>query len=219
MIRLAEDVHPAYDEPSQVPNAESRKDRNDSAESNVAVAIIDEPTFVGKARALTEYIRNRIVSLGSAPVSTESQIPPESVSVVAHEVPIELSFTVGMDTLERILAPRYYPSPSEMHSSLKDFLSANRLVSSRRVTPGQLSEVQATRELEVLSLARGYLDVTRLSIVDIGDDIEAFSSSEVRQRIGEGDAKMWVKMVTPSIAEYIKAEGLYSTPVVNGTTS
>lgn len=184
MIRLARDIHPA------VPQGEHN--------ANVAVAIIDEPTFVGKARILTDFLQRRIISLS-----------PSSDSLPAFTPSPELTFLVGMDTLERILATRYYPSPSEMRDYLKAFMTTSRLVCARRVIPGQLDAQSEAKEKEVLALAREYLDVERLTIVELEEDIESYSSSEIRRRIEAGDEEIWRNMVTPSIAEYITVEGLY----------
>ncbi|KAI0685961.1 hypothetical protein BC835DRAFT_1381343 [Cytidiella melzeri] len=180
MIRLAREVVPPSHE--------------DHTDSNVAVAIIDEPTFVGKARVLDVFLRQRMISLSS----------PPSISSTP-----ELTFLVGMDTLERILATRYYLSPSEMRADLMQLMATSRLICARRVMAGEPGEAQA-KEREVISLAGDYLDLQRLVIVDLDGDVESYSSSEVRRRIGEGSEQLWMKMVTSDIAEYIVAHGLYN---------
>lgn len=182
MVRLARDVYSPQGEHN----------------ANTAVAIIDEPTFVGKARILTDFLQRRIISLSPS----SDSLPPITPSP-------ELTFLVGMDTLERILATRYYPSPSEMRDYLKAFMTTSRLVCARRVVLGQLNAQSEAKEKEVLALAREYLDVERLTIVDLEEDIESYSSSEVRQRIEAGDEEIWRNMVTPSIAEYVTVESLY----------
>lgn len=191
MIHLSRDVA----RPNGRPQVES-------GDSNVAVAIIDEPTFVSKSRVLTAFLQDR---LRSTSLSDHA-----GTSLVDTPEDAELTFIVGMDTLERILAPRYYSSPTDMRASLREFLSTAQLICSRRATPGTLSEADRRREQEVLALARDYLDLSQLSIVDIGEDVEAYSSSEVRQRIADGDTVLWKNMVTASIAGYIGNEGLYS---------
>ncbi|KAI0033530.1 hypothetical protein K488DRAFT_6636, partial [Vararia minispora EC-137] len=67
--------------------------------ANVAVGIIDAPTFVGKASVLQEAIRARVRGT------------------------LRLTFLQGMDTLERFLAVRYYGSNDAMHESLARFFS------------------------------------------------------------------------------------------------
>lgn len=211
MIRLSQDISLVKQSGrSNTSTPHPLKMSDDPLQSNVAVAIIDEPTFVGKARTLNEFLREKIASLATLSVTSGSQA---SFAVPSEDpVPIdpELTFIVGIDTLERILATRYYPSPSEMRRYLKQFMSSARLICSRRIIPGQLGDLQAEREKAVLALAREYLDVAKLSVVDLSKDIESFSSSEVRQRIAEGNTEVWTKMVTPSIAEYIHVQGLYA---------
>lgn len=187
MIRLAEDI--------------GRSSHDNATHSNVAVAIIDEPTFVGKAHILNEFLRQRMSSiLPPAVIPSET---PENASVLTPE----LTFVVGMDTLERILAPRYYPSSSEMRACLKDFMVTSRLTCSRRTIPGQPNNKE--KEEEVLFLARDYLDIGRLEIVDLETELETYSSSEVRRRVGEGDMQIWKTMVTSSVAEFLTSQGLY----------
>jgi nicotinamide-nucleotide adenylyltransferase len=187
MIRLAEDV--------------GRSSRGDTTHSNVAVAIIDEPTFVGKAHILGDFLRQRISSIqSSTAVSTEA---PENASICSPE----LTFIVGMDTLERILAPRYYPSSLQMRNCLKGFMATSRLICSRRTIPGQSNHEE--KEEEVLSLARDYLDMERLEVVDLEAELQTYSSSEVRRRIGDGDTLIWKTMVTSNVAEFITNRGLY----------
>ncbi|RXW25520.1 hypothetical protein EST38_g347 [Candolleomyces aberdarensis] len=81
---------------------------------NLAIAIVDEPTFVGKSRVLQEYLRNRLATLLP---ETQSHPCNANVNVGADAstktIPInqrpQLTFIVGMDTLERLFSPRYYP--------------------------------------------------------------------------------------------------------------
>ncbi|KZT01369.1 uncharacterized protein LAESUDRAFT_731208 [Laetiporus sulphureus 93-53] len=60
---------------------------------NVAVAIIDEPTFVGKSRALLQYLRQRVSFLvHSSPVALQSQGMPDAMP--DHVTP-QLTFLLG----------------------------------------------------------------------------------------------------------------------------
>ncbi|KAF8740077.1 hypothetical protein AX14_008712 [Amanita brunnescens Koide BX004] len=70
---------------------------------NVAVAIIDEPTFVGKSSQLRSFLKQRIWDAGAV------ECPP-----------IQLSFILGFDTLERLVAPRYYGSVEQMTLALPE---------------------------------------------------------------------------------------------------
>ncbi|TFK27817.1 hypothetical protein FA15DRAFT_613355, partial [Coprinopsis marcescibilis] len=80
---------------------------------NVAVGIIDEPTFIGKSRILKEYFDIRVSSLQQPPpnlLSTDSNGPGD----VAVSPKSQLTFLVGMDTLKRILSPKYYSPPPDL---------------------------------------------------------------------------------------------------------
>ncbi|KAG9124626.1 hypothetical protein FRC07_010874 [Ceratobasidium sp. 392] len=71
---------------------------------SVAVAALNEPRFVGKSTLLLEQLSKRSAQLGDAETST-----------------IELAFQMGWDTIIRVFAPRYYPSPDAMLASFKHF--------------------------------------------------------------------------------------------------
>lgn len=175
-------------------------------DANVAVAIIDEPTFVGKSRILLEFMRSRVSTLSASfPIPSQASL---SLSP-------ELIFVVGLDTLERILAVRYYEDDDHMRRSLHGFLSSSgdnsRLLCARRSIPGSLKSPSEHERL-VLELARKHIDIKRLEMIDIGATIEAYSSSEVRERVAHSDS-LWERMVLPRVAEYIKDQQLYiSTP-------
>lgn len=67
-------------------------------DGNVAIAITDEPTFVGKSKVLQEYLRTRLRLL----------FTEDAQGASLHA---QLSFIVGLDTLERLFSPKYYPPP------------------------------------------------------------------------------------------------------------
>lgn len=167
-------------------------------DSNVAVAIIDEPTFVRKSRVLQEYLGRRLQLFASGGSSSPAPKP-------------ELTFVVGIDTLERILAVRYYSTEENMRRSLNEFLGFggddSRLVCARRVTPGSL-ETPDEREHRVAAAVHDYVAPEKVVMVDIGEKIESYSSSEVRERVASGDT-LWTQMVTPEVAQYIRKEHLY----------
>ena len=98
-----------------------------------------------------------------------------------------------------------------MRRSLQQFLSASgdasRLLCARRVTPGSL-EASGDRERRVAVEVSKYLEPGCVEMVDIGEDVESYSSSEVRGRIAEGDS-LWTWMVPAAVAEYITTQGLY----------
>ena len=169
------------------------------AETNTAVAIIDEPTFVGKSRKLHEYLQHRLSLFVSEDPSAPTNVKPE------------LTFLVGVDTLERILAVRYYNTEENMRQSLNQFLSSDgdgsRLICARRVTPGS-HETPNEHARRVSVQARDYIAEDRVAMVDLGNDVESCSSSEIRHRISRGDS-IWRQMTLTAVADYIVKQGLY----------
>lgn len=171
--------------------------------ANVAVAIIDEPTFVGKSRNLRAFFQNRFDKLAST-------TPP---SPIYHT---QLTFLLGFDTLERFILPRYYPSEAEMLTSLRTFLSPDgddsRIVCARRSTPAQSKEADRSDEEKKLALVQEFISSERIVLIDIGGDERTYSSSAVRDiiaRLGLSSGE-WRKFVPRRIVEYIVNEKLFS---------
>ncbi|KAI5884887.1 Nucleotidylyl transferase [Schizophyllum commune H4-8] len=156
-----------------------------------AVAVTMEPTFVGKARALRRW-------LGAQDMGTEAP---------------KLSFLVGYDTLQRILAPKYYGSPDAMRAALHSFFEEDgaRLVVARRDAaaypafdggedmPALLEEFREGIEERDFEEEEGGVSAERLTMI---------SSSAVRKAVSREDPS-WPELVPRSIAEYIRENGLY----------
>ncbi|KAF7773557.1 hypothetical protein Agabi119p4_5724 [Agaricus bisporus var. burnettii] len=162
---------------------------------NVAIGVINEPTFVGKSTLLLDFLRSHLKSLRGE-----------------NDIKLELSFILGLDTLERLIAPRYYPSEAEMLNALRRFLSPaeenSLVVCARRNQPAT-----ATSD-DKLKLAKEFIDSGRVLMINIGDDESTYSSTAVRNAIneyglGEEGRKSWGKYVPESIADYIAREKLY----------
>ena len=172
--------------------------------SNVAVAIIDEPTFVGKSACLQSFFKARFLALAAArpsPTTYDTQ----------------LTFSLGLDTLERLVQPHYYPSQSYMIESLRKFLSPgpdgddSYIVCARRV-PSKSSLHQTSDSSLTLTPAQEFIASERITLIDIDEDLRSYSSSEVRDvlaRLGV-DSSGWKKLVTARVADYIVSEKLYS---------
>ena len=167
--------------------------------ANVAIAIIDKPTFVGKSSTLLEFLQRRLTT----------------------PLPIELTFLVGLDTLERLFSPRYYTSESDMMASLRQFLSAapqgdnSRIVCAKRVTEASQS-IENLEDLPSLALAKEFRESDRIVIIDIGNIVNSYSSSTIRSAIGRFGLEQsidqdsgWKSMVTRDIADYIVEQRLY----------
>ncbi|TFY71680.1 hypothetical protein EVG20_g1334 [Dentipellis fragilis] len=171
----------------------------DMAPANVAVAIMDEPTFVGKSAALLAFLRARFATSASR---DESYTPK-----------VQLTFLQGTDTLERLLAPRYYGSLENMRAALSRFFAADgddsRVVCARRVMANTLEAAEAAEvEQRALDTMKDMGILEKVSFINIGDDKNSFSSSEVRGKIARGD-ESWKAMVTHGISQYIEENNLY----------
>ena len=170
---------------------------------NVAVAAIDEPTFVGKARQLREFllakIRNIIKLSTGEGERGDSTIPVPS---------LQLHFIVGFDTAVRMFSTRFYTSQVAMISSLKTFFDPvgdNCVVvcARRSLKDGASQEDRDTEEREFKENAdvKYYIEIGRVVLVDMPGDLQAISSTKVRK--GGWD------LVPPSIRDYIEREKLY----------
>ncbi|OSC98241.1 Nucleotidylyl transferase [Trametes coccinea BRFM310] len=204
MVLLAQDL--ARSRARNIPAARETVPEAAPHEPNVAVAIIDEPTFVGKSAILRDFLSKRITELlGPAEVaSASSSVPPPSP---------KLTFLMGTDTIVRLFAPRYYADEKSMMAALRRFLSPDgddaRVVCARRVSRGVPRAEEERIEVEMSEFARKIVPIQKLSFVDIGERECTFSSSEVRESLAKRDER-WKDMVTRSIAEYITSRTLYT---------
>ena len=174
--------------------------------ANVAIGIIDEPTFVGKSSSLLTFLRNRFLSFSSTdPLAT------------IHD--IQLTFIVGYDTLERLTLPRYYPSESQMLLSLRKFLSPppggddSRLVCARRSSlPSGSPVTKDTRPQDArLQPMQEFIVSGRVAFIDIEEEVRTSSSTAVRDAISRSgfQSKGWRRHVTTEIATYLERDKLY----------
>lgn len=151
-------------------------------EVNAAVGLVDAPAFVHKAEIL------------------HAALPAGA----------QLTFVQGIDTLERFFAPRYYGDGSitAMHAALRRFFAPDgdnsRIICTRRVV--ELADPQG--ELAIFEAAREWVDAKRINMVDIDNELQTFSSSEVRAKVRAKD-NSWRQMVPEGIARYIEEHDLY----------
>ncbi|TDL25689.1 hypothetical protein BD410DRAFT_784726 [Rickenella mellea] len=196
----------------EVDDSSTRPSGGTTNTANVAVAIIDEPTFVRKSSVLLAALQERIQSLLS------------SSTPAAHPAPTpQLTFLVGLDTLERMFAPRYYPSPDAMLASLSKFLGSppsgegSRVVCARRVmsewiVPGaeddvSLDKYMRLREDAVVHAAHIFVDDGSVAFFNLNGEEMSLSSSGVRKKVKDGTE--WRDMVPPNVADCISQERLY----------
>lgn len=163
--------------------------------ANVAIAIIDKPTFVGKSSTLLDFLQQRFTT----------------------PLPLELTFLVGLDTLERLFSPRYYTSETDMMASLRQFLSpAPQGDNSRIVCAERVSSPAEAVQCTDLPLAKEFMESDRIVMINIGNVVNSYSSSVIRSAIGRfglgqsvDQVDGWKSMVTKDIADYIIEERLY----------
>ncbi|KAG5638481.1 hypothetical protein H0H81_012413 [Sphagnurus paluster] len=169
---------------------------------NLAIAIIDEPTFVGKSSILQTFFKNWFAATPHNP-----------------HYDIQLNFMLGFDTLERLIQPRYYGSQEQMLTSLRKFLSPgpegdnSRVICARRASSSFSATFGHSSESTELALVQEFIASGRISIIDIEEDVRSYSSSEVRdtiRRLGL-ESREWRKLVPNDVATYIIRENLYST--------
>ncbi|KIK99955.1 hypothetical protein PAXRUDRAFT_822131 [Paxillus rubicundulus Ve08.2h10] len=176
---------------------------------NVAIAIIDEPTFVGKSATLLRFLRTRLAS----PMNSSSLSSATGRQEGAFPLPYpELTFLLGYDTLGRLFSPKYYPSEEIMSQMLQAFLSPNeegcRIVCAHRTIPETSQKELRGKTLEV---AQEFIASGRIILIDIGAREQTYSSSEVRAKVAAGD-EAWKYLVTGVIANYIMGNALYAQP-------
>ncbi|KAF9532473.1 hypothetical protein CPB83DRAFT_846849 [Crepidotus variabilis] len=173
--------------------------------SNVAIAVTDQPTFVGKSSVLSQFLTERLSTLGEGP---ETSRP-------------ELTFLLGLDTLERLFSLRYYPSDSAMACSLRKFLSPYpgdncRIVSANRVF---ISSIPSPEDwaIESRSLREDLEKSGRIATINLDQQLSTYSSSAVRESLAKGDLSssgneslIWKDLVTSEVARYIQEHRLYT---------
>ncbi|KAL5486095.1 hypothetical protein ACEPAI_7139 [Sanghuangporus weigelae] len=212
MTLLAKELEDAPIEPGSSPTR-----------GNIAVAIIDEPTFVRKSAVLRQYLRNLVTNLdGTRSDDSESEVKDPK------RKEIKLSFLMGFDTLERFLAPRYYNnSLIGMHDALRKFFASPPTGDSSEVVCAwrgqkQVSQLHAGQPLqkeeqvtqdqerlhETLSIAQPFIAAGSVSFILLTDYEMSLSSTEVRGR-RMGGTQEWRTMIPLRVGDYIENQGLY----------
>ncbi|KZT67950.1 hypothetical protein DAEQUDRAFT_367824 [Daedalea quercina L-15889] len=213
MLLLARDILRVFPAHSHIVSGAASPNPHD----NVAVAIIDEPTFVGKSSVLLSCLRHRL-SAPSASLSTLARPPSSSESQslditapLSSVLRPQLTFLVGTDTLERLFAPRFYASPEAMRVALHRFFSSHpdgddaRIVCARRALNTAADDEE---EAKLKAAIREFAEDGRVLLVDIPEELRAVSSTKIRQG-AKGEDEAWRRMVTPAVAEYIVEHDLY----------
>lgn len=189
------------------------EDKSESAHANFAIAIVDEPTFVGKAAVLRQFLHTRISGLYPPATTLDGMAISPTSDEISIPVP-RLVFLLGFDTLVRLLSPRYYASEAAMMDALRLFFSPAGddcyVMCARRKLAEVEHTVQEEVEAQTLSAAKEFVESKRVALISIGADSvdEQTSSSQVRTKVALQD-ETWRRLVTPSIANYIIQNSLY----------
>lgn len=165
--------------------------------NNVAVAIIDQPTFVGKSTILHSFFQSKLASMHT----------PLAAGMGALHRP-KLTFLLGSDTLVRVFAPKFYASEEEMTRLLQNFLFPDgqdcQIICAHR--PNVTIDEEVKRM--ALNAYRKFVDRERIHFINIGDDEQTLSSTQVRVTVAAGKDD-WKRLVTDLVANYIIENGLY----------
>ena len=209
----------------------------DELDSNIAIAIINEPLFIDKSTALLHFLSHQLSSFTSLSLHESTTKPAPN---------FHLSFLLGLDTLERLFLPRcYFGGIKEpMLNALWNFFDndKSRFVCAWRDsssypsfnTPPQaqpvsdLSKDESTTEVAdqdqgshlIPPAAREFILTHQITMIDIGTEKQSISSSCVRSlRPGmEDGSSVWKGLVGLGIGRYIEENQLYLRPSMSNLT-
>lgn len=203
----------------------------------VAVAIVAEPTFVAKAKALVRLLKETGAGAGAwsngngaghdtlheaSPTSPASSSTPSTPSRRAtasphphssSDPPPAVTFLVGTDTLVRIFDGKYYPLGG-MDAALEELFSMAWLVCARRGSGGDSTDVTDTRAQEDALLARAdvarWVGRGRIRLIRAPESVADVSSTRVRSalRMGAGAGALRGLCADP-VAKYLLEQRLY----------
>ena len=203
MILLAKEMA-AVQPQSEIPNSSASL-------RNVGVAVIDEPTFVGKSNKVLAYLDGRLQG--------RSRALNERVSSTAL---CQLTFILGYDTLLRLFEPRFYGSRDSMGLALLKFFAGydeggdnSIVVCSRRFSNNTLvaDDPSGTREENQFLMSEDVTSYVKRGLVimmDIGSKEQRMSSTQVRVASGSSAEGHLIQLCPRLIVEYIQKVHLYS---------
>ncbi|KAG8861531.1 hypothetical protein FRB91_006239 [Serendipita sp. 411] len=197
-----------------------------SSLGNVAVAAIDEPTFVGKSQKLRETISKRLQSLVDD--------APGAISPIT-DFRLELYFVLGLDTVTRLFDPKFYnDSEDQMRRALDQFFNLAReggdnsyVICARRTLSKEGGEPPLREEKEGKEQAEEFLSSAMVSpyvrqgkilLFDFENPLlKQVSSTKARnsvrwsysEPVEEQREAMIETNLTRRIATYIAHAGLY----------
>ncbi|KAE9399240.1 hypothetical protein BT96DRAFT_820884 [Gymnopus androsaceus JB14] len=171
----------------------------------IAVAIIDEPTFVGKSRVLREFLEERIRR-------------QQALRDLPDTRAFQLTFILGYDTLERLFATKYYDSSEEkMYQALHGFFAPtsdnsggddSRVVWGRRSASSYPHAASTSTSTSVEVSSSDSSDVREGVKTYRGSDLDVNKGSQLVGSVGLGEHK-WKEMISERVGKYIIEHGLY----------
>jgi len=202
MMRLfSQDVHPT--------DSTGSSGKPSHMNGNIAIAVIDEPTFVGKSTVLLRFLQARLAVLTESHSPNTGSISGRQYTSYPQFPAPKLTFLLGFDTLIRLFSSKYYPSDLDMVQLLRTFLSQDQedchiVCAYRRSASKAFQETQ-----DEFDVTHQFITSGRIAFIDIGAEEQTYSSSDVRMKVVTGD-ETWKRLVTNTVADYIIDQGLYS---------
>jgi len=126
---------------------------------------------------------------------------------------------VGFDTFTRIFTAKYYPSHSPPLSALEPFFEKHGLritVRPDKDGGGEYATAEAQKEYwksikdgEMEDVGGKAVWAEEIEMVEAEDEAADVSSTKIRNAVQQGDWAEVGKLCTPSVAKYVKEQGLY----------
>jgi nicotinamide-nucleotide adenylyltransferase len=157
-----------------------------AAAPRCGVALLDAPMFVDKAAVVRAGVLARLA--GPAPAK------------------VTLTWLMGLDSLERLFAPRYYPSERAMLASLDHFLDPAR--GENAVVCAWRGAAGAHTPEQIPALARPFVERGQVTMIALEEGMGEVSSTELRRRRAEGN-EAWRTLLPAEVADYVAEKGLY----------
>ncbi|CAD6589435.1 MAG: hypothetical protein TREMPRED_005355 [Tremellales sp. Tagirdzhanova-0007] len=164
--------------------------RLSTSSTPVAIGLLNQATFAGKARVVHKYLRH----------ANRDKDPP---------LDVRLTFLIGTDTLTRFVEPKYYASQGGMSKALDQFFDEGSTVVSVRRGGGEKSR-RAEEAVLARQDVRPWVDQGKLRLLGDGDEEwVGISSTSVRESLVKGDREGSKALVMDEVAEYVEQEKLY----------
>ncbi|KAM0751587.1 Nucleotidylyl transferase [Meredithblackwellia eburnea MCA 4105] len=154
---------------------------------DVAVAVVEAPTFCGKSQILVKELNKR---------STISMNGEKDRRFC-------LTFVQGWDTIIRFFHPKYY---TDMQDTMSTFFN----VDNSRVACARRGDISQEDEEAFLSNPDVCLWKEKVDLFDLGDEaLKGVSSTKIRAAVLGGDQASLEGLVLPGVAEVIEQRGFY----------